>query len=227
MSRYRGLIVLLMDVALIFCCNFVIFLSDLFVENVQLFNLPMHIGLLTVCVLVFQLALRTYNTLWRYAESREYLSLLGGMSLGFALYAAVNLLMGMNPVWISGALTGTALALLAMLAYRFIYRIYRRRVNSIPQMRQSYAAIVGGGAAGAALLSELNDHVYGRFKPYCIIDDSAEKRDKRIHGIPVLGPIDQIGDLLGDTPVTDIIMAIQNLTPERRREILELCAATG
>ena len=72
------------------------------------------------------------------------------MSLGFALYAAVNLLMGMNPVWISGALTGTALALLAMLAYRFIYRIYRRRVNSIPQMRQSYAAIVGGGAAGAA-----------------------------------------------------------------------------
>ena len=227
MSRYRGLIVLLIDVALIFCCNFVIFLSDLFVENVQLFNLLMHIGLLTVCVLVFQLALRTYNTLWRYAESREYLALLGGMSLGFALYAAVNLLMGMNPIWISGALTGTALALLAMLAYRFIYRIYRRRVNSIPQMRQSYAAIVGGGAAGAALLSELNDHVYGRFKPYCIIDDSAEKRDKRIHGIPVLGPIDQIGDLLGDTPVTDIIMAIQNLTPERRREILELCAATG
>lgn len=55
MSRYRGLIVLLMDVALIFCCNFVIFLSDLFVENVQLFNLLMHIGLLTVCVLVFQL----------------------------------------------------------------------------------------------------------------------------------------------------------------------------
>ena len=108
MSRYRGLIVLLMDVALIFCCNFVIFLSDLFVENVQLFNLLMHIGLLTVCVLVFLLALRTYNTLWRYAESREYLSLLGGMSLGFALYAAVNLLMGMNPVWISGALTGTA-----------------------------------------------------------------------------------------------------------------------
>ena len=114
MSRYRGLIVLLMDVALIFCCTFVIFLSDLFVENVQLFNLLMHIGLLTVCVLVFQLALRTYNTLWRYAESREYLSLLGGMSLGFALYAAVNLLMGMNPVWISGALTGTALALLGL-----------------------------------------------------------------------------------------------------------------
>ena len=227
MSRYRGLIVLLLDVAMIFCCNFAIFLPSLSSGDVRFYNLVMHIGLLTVCVLIFQLALRTYNTLWRYAESREYLTLLGGMGLGFALYAAVNLLMGMSAIWISGALTGTALALLIMLAYRFIYRIYRRRVTGIHQTRQTYAAIVGGGSAGAALLSELNDHVYGRFKPYCIIDDSAEKRDKRIHGIPVLGPIDQIGEILADTPVTDVIMAIQNLTPERRREILELCAATG
>ena len=227
MSRYRGVIVLLLDVAMIFCCNFAVFLSALSTGDVRFYNLVMHIGLLTVCVLVFQLALRTYNTLWRYAESREYLTLLGGMGLGFGLYAAVNLLMGMSTIWISGALTGTALALLIMLAYRFIYRIYRRRVTGINQTRQTYAAIVGGGSAGAALLSELNDHVYGRFKSYCIIDDSTEKRDKRIHGIPVLGPIDQIGEILADTPVTDVIMAIQNLTPERRREILELCAATG
>ncbi len=227
MSRYRGVIVLLLDVAMIFCCNFAVFLSALSTGDVRFYNLVMHIGLLTVCVLVFQLALRTYNTLWRYAESREYLTLLGGMGLGFTLYAAVNLLMGMSTIWISGALTGTALALLIMLAYRFIYRIYRRRVTGINQTRQTYAAIVGGGSAGAALLSELNDHVYGRFKPYCIIDDSTEKRDKRIHGIPVLGPIDQIGEILADTPVTDVIMAIQNLAPERRREILELCAATG
>ena len=227
MSRYRGLIVLLMDVAMIFFCNFAIFLSALSTGNVRFYNLVMHIGLLTVCVLIFQLALRTYNTLWRYAESREYLTLLGGMGLGFALYAVINLMMGMSLIWISGALTGTAVALLIMLAYRFIYRIYRRRVTGINQTRQTYAAIVGGGSAGAALLSELNDHVYSRFKPYCIIDDSCEKRDKRIHGVPVLGPIDQMGEILADTPVTDVIMAIQNLMPERRREILELCAATG
>ena len=227
MSRYRGLIVLLVDVAMIFCCNFAVFLPKLPSGDIRFFNLVMHIGLLTVCVLIFQLALRTYNTLWRYAESREYLALLSGMGLGFALYAAVNLLLGMSAIWISGALTGTALALLIMLAYRFIYRIYRRRVTGINQTRQTYAAIVGGGSAGAALLSELNDHVYGRFTPYCIIDDSAEKRSKRIHGIPVLGPISQISEILADTPVTDVIMAIQNLTPERRREILELCTATG
>lgn len=35
MSRYRGLIVLLMDVAMIFCCNFAIFLSALSTGDVR------------------------------------------------------------------------------------------------------------------------------------------------------------------------------------------------
>ena len=228
MSRYRGLIVLLIDMVFIFFFNFILFLPQLLSDSIQLFNLVAHIGLLSACVLVFQLSLRTYDTLWRYAESLEYLTLLGGMGLGFALYAAVNLLAGMSLLWISGALFGSAIALLVMLAYRFVYRTYRRRVNGAAgQMRQTCAAIVGGGSAGAALLSDLNDHVYGHFKPYCIIDDAEEKRYKRIHGIPVYGPISQIGEILADTPVTDVIMAINNAAPERRREILELCTRTG
>ena len=39
----------------------------------------------------------------------------------------------------------------------------------------------------------------------------------------MLGPIDAMEEILADTPVTDIILAIQNLTPERRQEILNLC----
>lgn len=226
MSRYRGAIVLLADIITIFLSNFVVFFPDLLITNIQPFNLVMHIGLLTVCVMIFQVWLKTYDTLWRYAESREYLLLLRGMCLGFLLYAGINLVMHMSVIWISGALTGTALALLVMLAYRFVYRIYRRSVTGIGRGAQSYAAIVGAGSAGAALLSEWNDHVYGRYKPYCMIDDAEEKQKKRIHGVPVLGPIDEIEELLADTPVTDIILAIQNLTPERRREILELCTAT-
>lgn len=226
MSRYRGLIVLLIDIALIFCWNFVVFLPELLTQAVRPVNLVLHIGLLTACVLVFQLLLRTYNTLWRYAESREYLALLSGMILGYLLYTLVNTLCDMSTIWIGGALTGTACALLMMLAYRFIYRIYRRYMTGINQTRQPYAAIIGAGSAGVVLLNGFSSHVYGRFKPYCIIDDDAGKRNKRIHGVPVLGPIDQMQEILADTPVTDIIMAIQNLTPERRREILELCTAT-
>ena len=118
-SRYRGLVVLLMDVCLIFFFNFAMFFSYLMDGNIQLYNLVMHIGLLTVCVLVFQLWFKTYDTLWRYAESQEYLTLLKGMGCGFLLYSAVNIILGTSFIWISEALKGTALALIAMLAIRF------------------------------------------------------------------------------------------------------------
>lgn len=226
MSRYRAFIILILDVLTIFLCNFLTMLPYLLGQDIRLLNLVLHIGLLTVCVLLFQVCLKTYDTLWRYAESREYLALLEGMGLGFALYSVVNLLLGTSRIWISSALTGTALALLVMLGYRFVYRSYRRRVTGVGGGPRAYAAIIGAGSAGAALVSEMDDRIYGRYRPYCVIDDAAEKQQKRIHGVPVLGPIDAMEEILADTPVTDIILAIQNLTPERRQEILNLCART-
>ena len=227
LSRYRSQIVLLMDVGLIFLCNFALFLPALLVEDIRLLNLVLHIGLLTACVLVFQLLFRTYESLWRYAESREYLVLLTGMSLGFALYAVCNLVMDTNRIWITQALTGTALALLIMLMVRFNYRLYRTKTSNQHREGGRYAAIIGAGTAGVALLDELRSNPGGRYIPYCMLDDAADKQGKRIHGVRILGPIDQIRELLQNTPVTDVILAISELTPERRAEILRLCATTG
>lgn len=217
---------LLMDVCLIFFFNFAMFFGYLMDGDIHLFNLIMHIGLLTVCVLIFQLIFKTYDTLWRYAESQEYLTMLRGMACGFALYAAVNLLLSTNLIWISEAFKGTAVALIAMLTIRFVYRAYRRRMVKAGTGAQRYSAIIGAGSAGAALVSELNDNIYGKYKPYCIIDDAREKQRKRVHGVSVVGPISNVVELLANTPVTDIILAINNTTPERKREILELCADT-
>ena len=70
-SRYRGAIVLCMDLCLIFSCNCLVFLPAMLRQDVRAWNLFLHIALLAVCMLVFQIPLRTYNSLWRYAESRE------------------------------------------------------------------------------------------------------------------------------------------------------------
>ena len=220
LSRHRGLIVLLLDAVVFATCNFLLFLPYLCSGNIKLLNLVLHMGLLSACVFVFQLLLHTYETLWRYAESLEYLQLFKGLSFGFLLYAAINLLAGMSYVWISGALTGTSIALLIMLAYRFTYRVYRRRVvgtQGHPTARTP-TAIIGAGAAAAALLSDLDEQTQGRYRPYCLVDDDPAKQHKRIHGVPVYGPIDDVAEILRDTPVTDIILAIRALTPERRKK---------
>ena len=224
-SRYRGQIVLLLDVCLIFACNFALFLPPLFRGDIRFLNLVLHIGFLTLCILLFQLLFRTYNSLWRYAESREYFVLLAGMGLGFCLYSICNVVMRTNPIWIIQALTGSSLALLAMLAVRFLYRIYRTKVSNRGR-KGRYAAIIGAGTSGVTLLNELRSNPDSRYTPYCMIDDASDKMDKHIHGVPVRGPIDSLEEILQDTPVTDIILAISNLTPRRRSEVLHACAAT-
>ena len=96
MARIRGWIVLAMDVITIFVCNILMFLPAYLRNDIRLINLILHIGFLTACVLVFQVVFKTYESLWRYAESREYLCLLSGLaavfpSMGYTLSLAAAL----------------------------------------------------------------------------------------------------------------------------------------
>ena len=132
--------------------NFLLFLPALLRDDIRFTNLMLHIGLLTVCVLVFQLVFRTYNTLWRYAESREYLALLLSAFLGFFTYEVISRLF-INSVISFLLLTSIAsLWVLGMLLVRFTYRVYRSHVLYRQGSHQIPIAIVGAGAAGAQLL---------------------------------------------------------------------------
>lgn len=227
MKRFRSQIILTMDLLLIFFCNFILFLPSIVRSDIRLLNLCVHIGLLTMCVMVFQLMFRTYDSLWRYAESREYLTMLAGLVLGVGVYAAINLVIRASIIWSTSAITGTMLALLLMLAIRFAYRLYRYRVISHSAEGRSYVAIIGAGSTGTSLMVELLGNSGGRYIPYCMLDDAPEKQNKRIQGIPVFGPIDRMQEILQNTPVSEIILAITNLTPERRKGILDQCARTN
>jgi len=125
LKRFRSQIILTMDLLLIFFCNFILFLPSLLRSDIRPMNLCVHIGLLTMCVLAFQLMFRTYDSLWRYAESREYFTMLAGLVLGVGTYAAINLAVRASVIWSIRAVTGTMLALLLMLAIRFSYRLYQ------------------------------------------------------------------------------------------------------
>ncbi len=184
-------------------------------------NYPKHLLLLYGCTVVFQFLFHTYDSLWRYAESREYLSLLGAAGCGFLAYEI--LIRYILKVGIISFLLLTAIAslwVLAMLATRFLYRTTRNYALYLRGNHRLPSAIVGAGEAGVRLLEELQNNPESQYSVKCFFDDDPGKRHKRIHGVEVKGKISDIPARVQTMDIHQIFVAIPSIEEWRRREIL-------
>ena len=189
---------------------------------------PVHMLLLYACTVVFQFAFHTYDSLWRYAESKEYLSLLLAALCGFGLYEVLSrfvirgsiisflLLISIASLWVLG-----------MLLMRFAYRVYRNYSMQIKGAHRTPVAIVGAGAAGVQLLNELQSNADSRYKVECFFDDDPGKLHKRIHGVEVKGKISEIPAKLKGMNIREVIVAIPSMGELRRHELLAKLSAMG
>ena len=85
--------------------------------------------------------------------------------------------------------------------------------------------IIGAGNAAEKVLREINETSWSRFRPVGLLDDDRNKQGKAIHGVPVLGAVEEVGRI----PVAfdEILIAIPSVKGEAIRRIVELCEKTG
>lgn len=224
-KKYRKTVIFLMDlfITTFLYLGLTIMLTDKNSYGGYL-GLLLNLGLLILCSAISQYFFKTYDSLWRYAESREYLILLLGGGTGFACFLFLDYLMLDSKVPVSISIAAYSQSLLLMLLIRFAYRIIRRRTNNKNIKGRIPIAIIGAGDAGVQLSNELKNNPNSKYLTYCFLDDSIEKIGKCIHNIEVKGPIQDIRELLKDAPVKEIILAIPSITPEKRFEILDICS---
>ena len=227
LSRYRKQIVFLMD---LFIVNFVYFVMIYWVPIrngtliTEIFTWIPNLTLMIVCLCGFLWASKSYDSLWRYAETDEYISLIFMGGLAYVVYFLIQKILPIPKIPSVLSLCIYSMSLLLMMTARFIYRKYRMKVTSRNQGKKVRCAIIGAGNAGVALLNEMKNNVSNHYQPVCFFDDDPEKMGKFIHGIEVKGKIDMMPLLLRNTMVTEIIFAIPSANPTRRKEILEMCS---
>ena len=177
--------------------------------------------LLYCCTVLFQLLFHTYDSLWRYAESKEYLSLLMAALCGFFLYEVLSRIFLHSVISFMLLTCVASIWVLGMLLMRFTYRVYRNQVFYSRGSHQIPVAIVGAGAAGVQLLQELQSNPDSRYRVQCFFDDDPGKQRKRISGVEVKGTIDQVKERLRAMDIQEIIVAIPSAGESRRHEILQ------
>jgi len=87
--------------------------------------------------------------------------------------------------------------------------------------------IVGAGDAGEKLIREIKENPSINYDVAGFIDDDKRKRNQTIHGVPVLGSVDEVKKISEKEDIDEIIIAISAASAVEMRRIVELCEATG
>ncbi|WP_223646875.1 nucleoside-diphosphate sugar epimerase/dehydratase [Corallococcus sp. EGB] len=96
----------------------------------------------------------------------------------------------------------------------------RRRARARGTQR---TLIVGAGSAGDLLLRDLLRDRESPWHVIGLVDDDPGKQGTFLNGKPVLGVLDALPELMKKHRVTQVLIAIPRLSPDRTRHLLSLC----
>ena len=85
--------------------------------------------------------------------------------------------------------------------------------------------LIGAGQAGEQVIREIMANPNINLEPVGFLDDERNKLGQSIHGVPVLGHVDQIDDLEAD--FDEILIATPSATGAQMERIVSACKRTG
>ncbi len=164
-----------------------------------------------------------YRGHWRYASLTDLRRILLAILFGVAAIPfGLFLLQSHDIVSRSVLLLDPILLLLIMGGSRLTYRLWREGNLFDFQNKQGKPVLVlGAGDTGASLVKELSKST--EWQVIGFLDDNPQKHHSLLHGLKVLGRIDQLPALAEKLGVSNAIIAMPSATSASRRRTLEIC----
>ncbi len=187
------------------------------------------------CFLFFRL----YKGMWRYTSIPDLLNLVKATfvsSTGIIL--AILFLSQFRGYARSVFVIDAALTLLFIGGIRLLIRIFLTTGNSsngkfslfpLDSGKSEFKRllIIGAGDAGEKMFRELRDNPRLNYHIVGFVDDSLKKLGMRIHGVPILGEVDDLASLVKKYEINEILIAISSATEKEMRRVVDRCEATG
>jgi len=103
-----------------------------------------------------------------------------------------------------------------------IFRILSKRKKDRKNL-----IIIGAGNCGENIFREIHNNTTLRYNIVGFLDDSKNKIGRTIHGVPVLGRIDDITVLIKKVKADEALIATPSARGQQMRRIVELCKTSG
>jgi FlaA1/EpsC-like NDP-sugar epimerase len=112
---------------------------------------------------------------------------------------------------------------LILAGLRMIIRLYYEEFRTVEAGRLKRLLIVGAGNTGEALLRDIHRKEVLEYEVIGFIDDDTAKHDIDIHGIPVLGSVEQLPGICKDRNIEEIAIAMPSASHLELRRVIQVC----
>jgi len=232
-AKTRLLFFLVIDIVLIVLSVFLAFLLRFEGEIPSWYWQEQILQTQILLTLIFCLPIfyffRLYSFSWRYVSANELISLLKALILSF-IFLSVSLfvLKSFKGFPRSTLFISYFLIFIFCGGIRLSKRIYlellKRRKTEKEKER---ALIVGAGDAGEQILRSILASKNSSYLPIGFVDDDSAKQGLTIHGLKVLGKIDDIAGIVRAYGVQEMIIALPSVGVKAIRKAVELGREAG
>ncbi len=163
-----------------------------------------------------------YRKIWRYATYRDIISLCYSLTAGgFAAFVTLYYFNTGVPRTVS--LITLCLLYILISASRIIYRQIWNRSPKVTTREGFRVLVVGAGRAGEMLITEMLTHRQLGRVPVAILDDDPNKLYRNIQGVPVVGVLDNLRDVIQSKDIHEVIFAIPTAPRILLKQVIDAC----
>lgn len=186
------------------------------------FVFPIVLGIRAFTFFLF----KTYSGIIRYTSTKDVQRIMTTLTTGSAIFCLINpvsyYFSDTYIVPFSVIIIEFLLSVFIMTTSRMLIKIlYVESMN--PTREKTNVIIFGAGESGIITKRTLDRDAGTKYKVLAFIDDNVKKVDKKVEGVKIYDAKEDLEQLLAENEVQHLIIAIQNLSPARKQELIELC----
>ena len=191
------------------------------------FTLPYRSLLLAsapMLVVIRLIALRIFNLnrgWWHFSGVSEAIDILKAVTLGSLAFWLFMRTLGILSFPRSIYLLEWVLTAGFLAGARLLSRVLADSTLENAQASKK-VILIGAGFAAQMVIREI-EQPGSEFEVLGCVDDDATKLGIRIHGVPVLGRVDQLPEFLPRYPANEVLIAVPSATGEQMQRFVECC----